>query len=319
MKTVFNTAEVAHVWAQQRQSEGRNSNRSLWFRDRTIYSYGTHYPLATFRTAKDCSRFVTLNVSGCSGTTSGHVGDVQRALRCPVFTIEKASDCQIESRADVERLYMGRVQKALKHAEKARTRRAEYLTDAGNLVRDANRLMALLGIPGEEFCISADWETEIKAARVTEAARLKARAEQHKKDAHAWLEAWRVHDEANGPQGLAWRAVYESLGTDFLRISKCGKFIETTRRAVVPVRAARTLWPLILEAQAANTRNNDIPRIFEHYHVNAIEANGDARIGCHCIKFSEFERMAHLLGLLDAKAQPAQAAPNASPIAIHAK
>ena len=39
MKTVFsNSKMVAHVWAQQSQNEGHNSNRSLYFKDGTIYN-----------------------------------------------------------------------------------------------------------------------------------------------------------------------------------------------------------------------------------------------------------------------------------------
>lgn len=46
MKTVFTGAEVPHIFATQRQPEGRNSNGSLWFVGPTLYSY--REPIAHF-------------------------------------------------------------------------------------------------------------------------------------------------------------------------------------------------------------------------------------------------------------------------------
>lgn len=42
-KTVFDNSMTAHVWAQQVQSEGQSSNGNFYFRDRFLYSYGSHY------------------------------------------------------------------------------------------------------------------------------------------------------------------------------------------------------------------------------------------------------------------------------------
>lgn len=50
MKTVFDNRQVAHVWAQQNQSQGRYSNAQFYFRDRTIFSYRDSWPLATYAT-----------------------------------------------------------------------------------------------------------------------------------------------------------------------------------------------------------------------------------------------------------------------------
>jgi hypothetical protein len=47
MKKVFSPGSmVAHIWAQQNQSEGRNSGSTFWFKGPTIYSYCT--PIARF-------------------------------------------------------------------------------------------------------------------------------------------------------------------------------------------------------------------------------------------------------------------------------
>ena len=48
MKTVFKIDEVAHIWANQTQNEGRTSANNFYFRDRAIYSYGSHFCIAEF-------------------------------------------------------------------------------------------------------------------------------------------------------------------------------------------------------------------------------------------------------------------------------
>jgi len=45
-KTVFSDlSQIAHLWANQHQSEARNSSRNLFFNNDTIYSYGHHFPI----------------------------------------------------------------------------------------------------------------------------------------------------------------------------------------------------------------------------------------------------------------------------------
>lgn len=83
MRTVTNSREVAHMWANQTQSRARNSNCSLFFEDKTLYSYGHHYPLAQLVTL-DILTVVLVNVStrnrGGSMTTAKHRSQLRRAI-----------------------------------------------------------------------------------------------------------------------------------------------------------------------------------------------------------------------------------------------
>lgn len=76
-RTVFDTAMVAHVWAQQNQPYGRNAKATVYFDGPTIYSYGDHFPMASF--VKPDVALVTTDRA--SQTTSSHIGDVRAALR----------------------------------------------------------------------------------------------------------------------------------------------------------------------------------------------------------------------------------------------
>ncbi len=44
---VFPNREIPHLWAHKTQDEGRNGTGSFYFTGATIYSYGSHFPIAT--------------------------------------------------------------------------------------------------------------------------------------------------------------------------------------------------------------------------------------------------------------------------------
>lgn len=79
MKTVFNVKDLPHVWAKQEQSHGRTSTNSMFFRDRVIFSYGEHYPLAAFHTLPNGQKIVLINNSYASVTTARHRSAVWHA------------------------------------------------------------------------------------------------------------------------------------------------------------------------------------------------------------------------------------------------
>lgn len=75
MKQVFNTSEVAHIWAQQNQKSGRNPQKNLYFEGATIYSYGGHFPIATIR-----GNDVFFTLKSYSNTTAKHIQKVWQAI-----------------------------------------------------------------------------------------------------------------------------------------------------------------------------------------------------------------------------------------------
>lgn len=78
MKKVFsNTDDVIHVFAQQTQSEGRNSSRNVFFNNTKIYSYGHHYLLGEFIDKET----ILINDQGYSVTTRKHISTLSSATR----------------------------------------------------------------------------------------------------------------------------------------------------------------------------------------------------------------------------------------------
>lgn len=68
MKHVFNTSEVAHIWAAQSQQSGRNAQGNFYFEGQTIYSYGRHFPIATI-----VGNDVLFTDKSYSNTTAKHI------------------------------------------------------------------------------------------------------------------------------------------------------------------------------------------------------------------------------------------------------
>lgn len=76
-RQVFDTAQVAHVWAQGRQEEGRNPARRVFFDGPRLFSYGRHF-LTAYR-LPDGAAF--LNSDRYSVSTSRHQSDARHAVR----------------------------------------------------------------------------------------------------------------------------------------------------------------------------------------------------------------------------------------------
>lgn len=79
MKKVFSSnSQLAHVWANQLQSEGRAS--SMFFEGPVIYSYGHHYEIARFVEAPNGQKVCFVNANGYSNSTAKHTAHVWAAI-----------------------------------------------------------------------------------------------------------------------------------------------------------------------------------------------------------------------------------------------
>lgn len=79
MKKVFSShSELAHVWANQLQYEGRAA--SMFFYGPVIYSYGHHYEIARFVEAANGQKVCFVNANGYSNSTAKHTAHVWNAI-----------------------------------------------------------------------------------------------------------------------------------------------------------------------------------------------------------------------------------------------
>jgi hypothetical protein len=81
MKTVFNNSELAHIYANQRQQHGRNSNGSFYFEGKTIYSYGGHFPIAKIIANESGDNCMLFTYRTYSNTTAKQISILRSATR----------------------------------------------------------------------------------------------------------------------------------------------------------------------------------------------------------------------------------------------
>ena len=110
MKKVFsNTDEVIHVFAQQTQSEGRNSTRSIYFEGKKIYSYGYHYLLGEFINK---GKAIIINDKGYSVTTSKHIAKLGVATNhYKQFYIQNIDIDNVYNEISIDLINLGKARK----------------------------------------------------------------------------------------------------------------------------------------------------------------------------------------------------------------
>lgn len=319
MKTVFDNAQCAHVWAQQNQEHGRSN--SMRFEGEVIYSYQT--PIARIIPNDNVTggRVVLVTSHKYSVTTSGkHMPAISRAV-------------QHLTRFDVPNLgvHGGRLQTARgsMHQENMEAYAAEYANQMKKLARARTKadwqyaalnrvaVEARLYADTFNFHVSLDKdffainfpplseeqlkEVKANAAKVQAA---KAKATRDKKKAQLAfiaenLEAWRA-GISNYDMDMALRSVTKV----FMRI-KDGEII-TSKGARFPVEHARRVWPVVLNCKNGKhdyplpssdprLRRADIQ--LGSFRIDKIEASGNVLAGCHYVEFTEIAETAKALGL----------------------
>lgn len=75
MKKIHANSDIAHLWANKIQEQASNSNRSYYFEDYTIYSYGRHFPIAV-----NMGDIILMTYRSYSNSTAKHINYVNRAI-----------------------------------------------------------------------------------------------------------------------------------------------------------------------------------------------------------------------------------------------
>lgn len=281
-------AQVAHAWAHK---TGRQTNgHHMHYSGDTIYSYGSHFPIARHVTLPDGSDAVLFTTRGYSQSTSSHKSAVSSA--CHHLRVLLVNDpTTTPSLEDVTELMVAADEQMAK-ARRARTRSQMYIDQAARLIEQANELIVAFALP--RALISLDGlapelaQVRAVAAQARVAAQAKRRADQAAQR-DAWL--------ANQP-GTRFRGTDE-LGNAYCRVSQDGTKLETSQGASVPLAHAKRVFAKVAECRANNktwTRNGHTIRVGD-FQVDYIDADGSFRAGCHTFAWPEIARVAQSIGL----------------------
>ena len=305
IRKVFPTSEIPHLWFHQTQSDAR-SQGNVFFDGDTIYSYGTHFPIARHVKSKSGRRAVLFTTRRYSVTTSGHCSSVRQSIPSgtTVFSVPNVrsdswSGNVVDHAANLAH-FVAESKDALGKARRARVSGQYYLASAFGLRETAQKYARFFGVPCPVFDFLptgkdlkalkagiAERAERHKASQALAAQREEARqAERHRIEMLDFAEKSALWRAGNPNVRLPWGA--ETL----LRIK--GDQVETSRGARVPVSHAIALLLTIRKVVARGVEfiSNGHTIHIGHYSVDRIETDGTLHAGCHVIKFDEIERLA---------------------------
>lgn len=303
-KHVFDTGEIPHLWAHRTQDEARNRQSNLYFAGDTIYSYGSHFPIARHVVNDAGERAVLFTTATYSVTTSSHCSAVRSAIPSgiPVFNVPNVchgrysgSELTADDHAGNLADYAERIEKHVITSARARSSYSkEWNRERAASLRDeAFAYCAFFGLPVPNIPEVPEIDSDaLSAIRKREAKRAAEKAEQTKRER---AEALVLQKELI----TKWRASeYHGCFYDIpvmLRI--VGDQVQTSRGARFPVTHAKRALAFVRkvrESGQAYVRNGHSIHLGP-YALDRIEPDGTVKAGCHVVSWEEIERIAPLL------------------------
>jgi hypothetical protein len=276
--TLANHSEVAHYWANRVQPEGRAGN--MFFEGEDIYSYGTHFKIASF-VKHDV---VFFNSKSYSVSTSKHQSLTRAAIPsyCIVFEI-----ADFENHLENVKYYLEQVKALRLKAMRARVYKESYLREAKRVVLELKDYLEMFKVSG----LSRNTKEHIKnlisnvdnilPEEVENALKEQGRQEKQAKERALKKD---INDWQNGVKN------YLSHGLQYAYLRIKNDVIQTSKGATVSLKSARVLWQRFNAGKPIKGI-----RLDDRYTVIGL-ADNILKIGCHNIKMSEVNRLAKKLG-----------------------
>jgi hypothetical protein len=303
-KHVFDTGQIPHLWAHRTQDEARNRQGNLYFPGDTIYSYGSHFPIARHVTNDAGERAVLFTTATYSVTTSSHCSAVRSAIPSGmrVFHVPNlcpgrysGSELTADDHAGNLTDYSDRIEKHVVTSARARSSYAKEWNQehASHLRDEAFAYCEFFGLPVPGIPEVPELDSDaLIAIRKREAKRAAEKAEQTKRE--------RVEALVRQQELITkWRAgQYFGCFYDvpaMLRI--IGDEVQTSRGARFPISHAKrglAFVRKVRESGQAYVRNGHTIHLGP-YAIDRIEPDGTVKAGCHVVSWEEIERLAPVL------------------------
>lgn len=300
MKTYFSDgSEMAHLWAHQTQSEGRTAGSNhghysrFYFEGATIYSYGSHFPIARHAKNKRRQAVVMMTYREASRTTMKHVGMVRHSIPDNVPIIYCYNPLQLGTLREHEENYKYFLNRIEEHGGKYERARKDFSKQwhLNKVNMWAERLKVYSSFYGLRWKLEGDVISAAKAKKDKLAKYFIAQA----KIANAKLIKKREEDI------IKWRAgeidvIPDSLHFEkqFLRVSKDMEEIETSTGAKFPIEHGLKALKIIdrCVAQKAEWHTNGHTIHLGHYQIRSITKEGLVHAGCHYVDYAEIQAVA---------------------------
>jgi hypothetical protein len=300
LKHVVSPQMVAHLWAHKAQESARNAHGNFYFDGDTIYSYGSHFPVAKHVENAKGDGAVLVTTRTYSSTTAGHISMASGACRhLRRFCVPDVNGDATENWPAYEATFTA----AASSYQKARSRKPTIVQHMHEVAEAANAFAAFFGLkqhiamPTNEAAMVAECgrirkanERRAAAANRRWAAEAKARAAEDAKRSAKALRAWLA-----GTAATAWP--YSGP----VRLRLFDGSLETTQGAVVPkadaIRVYKILRRLRERAETYQRNSETITITLGPFELNSMDAAGTVKAGCHTVTWKEIERIAKLAGV----------------------
>lgn len=315
IRETFNGKDaVAHAWSRQDQEHGREADKRggrIFFEGPTIYSYGRHFPIATFYQRKGKEKIVLFTLRSYSNTTSAHMGAARGAVsHFRIIYCESPTDAENGIHGDNMRHWETSAQALANRLAKA-TKPEKYLHQIARIRANMMEYAEYFGISKVYYQATGGRKTKFryilieskeagtKATAKEIAARKKYDAEQAK--ARAKREAEALEAFRKGESDHVWDSDWTYLR---LRLIPGGQVVETSNGITIPLEEAREYF-FRLQSIRAKCKNSQEYNLFGapegmKFQGYALRSAGPVyfEIGCHKITWGELESLANAVGFV---------------------
>lgn len=293
-------ANVVHNWANELTVKYKKDDTagSLFFKGRTIYSYGYHFPIATIHTNKKGVKVVLFTTRGYSNTTAKHIRQV--SMGCSQYAQilcanpEQAASndhernlTEFERAAKSQLSYLEKAKKpeiylnAIAYQKELATKYAEYF---GIENSKAFKSLAYIHIASKDGGKVAT-EKERKAVEKEK----KAREKRQKIEFENRLK--KEVKDVEKFKAFELDRVYTVSEFSYLRFNKETNRIETSQRVEIPIKIAERAFKWVMNTIKAGGCNGECSYKILDFEVK--EVTGEhVRVGCHLMRIEEINQLA---------------------------
>lgn len=296
---------VAHNWAHKRESTLKKDTiaGSLYYEGDTIYSYGSHFPIAKHVTGKDGKKAILFTTRTYSNTTSKHLYTVRSAIS-HMDTIYCEHVPSGNWSVDHDKNFYAWEQEIKNIALNLprATKPEKYIVQINQVLNSVKAYAEFFGVkPKAEqkkfFALPIEKLTKMSEAGAELIRKRKVEAKEYaKKQAE---ERAKREEERTAEQLIAFRKferddVRTNNNTAFLRFNKKTKRIETSKGVEIPQEVGRRFYKWVKSTVAMGGCNGNCEMEILSYKVRAVNAQ-EMQIGCHTIAMSEADALAKVL------------------------
>lgn len=262
MKKIFSkTDDVIHLFAQQVQHYAANTSRNLYFYDNKIYSFGSHYLLGKFIDKET----ILINDKGYSVTTSKHIGSLSYSTSQykQFYTSQTDLDNVLTSFKYLFEKWV-KARKPLKYSSEINCtfdKLNEFIKYTNKKCKRDKRYIEIKKI---HKAVNNNDIKELETYRKNKAKKERLKLKKEFTNKLKEFNNYKInYIRLKGNE------------KDYLRVSKCGNFVETTQNVKIELKEAKSLYKMILNGK-------DIKGHKIGYYT-VIGLNGTLKIGCHNI------------------------------------